>query len=350
MDGHADENAGGADMKKLLNTLYITSEGAWAHKDGANVVVDVDGAERGRAPLHLLGAIICFGQVGVSPQLMYACAEAGVCITYLGYSGRFLARVEGPISGNVLLRRAQHERTLKDPLPIARSMVAAKTANQRAVIRRQMRDYGDETGNLGLAERRLSDAARLSLNTSELEVLRGLEGEGANAYFGIFGQIIRVAGLEFKGRSRRPPLDPPNALLSFLYVLLAADCRAALESVGLDPQMGFLHRDRPGRPSLALDLMEEFRAPMADRLCLSLLNRRQIKQSDFEVKETGGVFLKEEARKTVLSAWQERKRAQMTHSFLGEKVAFGLFPYVQAQLLARHLRGDIDGYPAFIWK
>ena len=337
-------------MKKLLNTLYITSEGAWAHKEGANVVVDVDGTERGRAPLHLLGAIICFGQVGMSPQLMHACAEAGVCITYLGYSGRFLARVEGPISGNVLLRRAQHARTLNDPLPVARSMVAAKTANQRAVIRRQIRDYSDDTGDLGVAEKRLSDAARLSLNAPNLEVLRGLEGEGANAYFGIFNQMIRATNLDFNGRSRRPPLDPPNALLSFLYVLLAADFRAALESVGLDPQMGFLHRDRPGRPSLALDLMEEFRAPMADRLCLSLLNRRQIQHTDFEIKETGGVFLKEDARKTVLSAWQERKRIKITHPFLEEKLPFGLFPFVQAQLLARHLRDDIDGYPAFIWK
>ncbi len=336
-------------MKKLLNTLYVTSDGAWVHKDGANVVVSVEGAEKGRAPLHLLGAIICFGQVGVSPQLMHAAAEDGICITFLGYSGRFLARVEGPQSGNVLLRRAQHDRTLRDPLPVARAMVAAKAANQRGVIRRAIRDYGLTTP-LDLAERRLSDAARLALAALDPETLRGHEGEAANAYFGVFDSLIRVDGMAFGGRSRRPPLDAPNALLSFLYVLLTADCRAALESVGLDPQMGFLHRDRPGRASLALDLMEEFRAPLADRLCLSLLNRRQIGPRDFQHQETGAVLLSEAARKTVLTAWQDRKREVATHPFLAEKLPFGLFIHVQAQLLARHLRGELDGYPAFVWK
>lgn len=337
-------------MKKLLNTLYITSEGAWAHKEGANVVVQLEGKERGRAPLHLLGAIICFGQVGVSPQLMHACSEAGICITYLGWSGRFLARVEGPVSGNVLLRRTQHDRTLNDPLPVARAMVAAKAANQRGVLRRAIRDYGDPDGRLDSAERRLSDVARLALDAADDESLRGQEGEAAHAYFAVFANLIRAKGMAFNGRSRRPPRDAPNALLSFLYVLLAADCRAALESVGLDPQMGFLHRDRPGRASLALDLMEEFRAPLADRLCLSLINRRQIGARDFELQETGGVVLKDDARKTVLTAWQDRKRSQIEHPFLKEKLPFGLFPHVQAQLLARHLRGDLDGYPAFVWR
>lgn len=335
-------------MKKLLNTLYVTSEGAWVHKDGANVVVSVEGTEKGRAPLHLLGAIICFGQVGMSPQLMRACADEGICVTFLGWSGRFLARVEGGISGNVLLRRAQHERTARDPLPVARAIVAAKIANQRGVIRRAIRDYG-RTEPLDLAERRLSDAARLALTAPDLDQLRGQEGEGANAYFGVFGGLIRSREIGFEGRSRRPPRDAANALLSFLYVLLTADCRSALESVGLDPQMGFLHRDRPGRPSLALDLMEEFRAPLADRLCLSLLNRRQLGPRDFRHEETGGVFLTEDARKTVLTAWQARKRAPLSHAFLGEKLPFGLFIPAQAQLLARHLRGELDGYPAFIW-
>lgn len=335
-------------MKKLLNTLYVTSEGAWVHKDGANVVVSVEGTERGRAPLHLLGAIICFGQVGMSPQMMQACADDGICVTFLGWSGRFLARVEGATSGNVLLRRAQHEATARAPLPVARAIVAAKAANQRGVIRRAMRDYG-ATEALDLAERRLSDAARLALAAPDLDALRGHEGEAANAYFGVFGGLIRAQGVGFAGRSRRPPMDAANALLSFLYVLLAADCRAALESVGLDPQMGFLHRDRPGRPSLALDLMEEFRAPLADRLCLSLLNRRQLGPRDFRHEETGAVFLAEDARKTVLTAWQARKRAPLAHAFLGEKLPFGLFIHAQAQLLARHLRGELDGYPAFIW-
>lgn len=336
-------------MKKLLNTLYVTSDGAWVHKDGANVVVSIEGVEKGRAPLHLLGAIICFGQVGVSPQLMHAAAEGGICITFLGYSGRFLARVEGPVSGNVLLRRAQHDRTTRDPLPVARAIVAAKAANQRGVIRRAIRDYG-LTEPLDLAERRLSDAARLALSAPDLDTLRGHEGEAAHAYFGVFDSLIRVDGMRFQGRSRRPPLDAPNALLSFLYVLLTADCRAAAESVGLDPQMGFLHRDRPGRASLALDLMEEFRAPLADRLCLSLLNRRQIGPRDFQHQETGAVLLSEDARKTVLTAWQDRKREVATHPFLAEKLPFGLFIHVQAQLLARHLRGELDGYPAFVGK
>ncbi len=337
-------------MKKLLNTLYVTSEGAWLRRDGANVVVRVEGEERGRAPLHLLGAIVCFGQVGVSPQLMHAAAETGISITFLGWSGRFLARVEGPQSGSVLLRRAQHRRTCGDPLPVARAIVAAKAANQRGVIRRAIRDYGDKTGDLDMAERRLTAAVRAAHSAPGLDMLRGAEGEAANAYFSVFGAMIRASDMTFNGRSRRPPLDPVNALLSFLYVLLAADCRSALETVGLDPQMGFLHRDRPGRASLALDVMEEFRAPLADRVCLTLVNRRQLGPAAFRKEETGGVFLKEDARKTVLTAWQERKRTVLAHSFLNEKMPLGLFPHVQAQLLARYLRDDLDGYPAYVWK
>lgn len=337
-------------MKKLLNTLYVTTEGAWLRKDGANVVVEVEGGERGRAPLHLLGAIICFGQVGVSPQLMHAAAESGIAITYLGWSGRFLARIEGPQTGNVLLRRAQHERTRNAPLAVARAIVAAKIANQRGVIRRAIRDHRDPAGKLELAERRLSAAARAALASTDIDSLRGTEGDAANAYFAVFGNMVRVAELSFHNRSRRPPLDPVNALLSFLYVLLTADCRAAAEAAGLDPQMGFLHRDRPGRPSLAIDLMEEFRAPLADRACLTLLNRRQVGASDFRHEETGAVFLRDDARKTVLTSWQERKRTTVTHSFLSEKMPLGLVPHVQAQLLARHLRGDLDGYPAYVWR
>ncbi|MCW8843277.1 MAG: type I-C CRISPR-associated endonuclease Cas1c [Rhodobacteraceae bacterium] len=336
-------------MKKLLNTLYVTTEGAWVHKDGANVVVRIEGEERGRAPLHLLGAIVCFGQVGVSPQLMHGCAEAGVCITFLGYSGRFLARVEGPMSGNVLLRRAQHCQSRETPLPVARAMVTAKIVNQRAVLRRHKRDYGDADGCLKEADARMTRAARLVLDAQDGDLLRGLEGEAAKAYLGCFNVLIRVPDMVFEGRTRRPPMDAPNAVLSFLYTLLTADCRAALETVGLDPQMGFLHRDRPGRPSLALDLMEEFRAPVADRVCLSLLNRGQLRPKDFRKEETGAVLLTEEARKTVLGAWQDRKRTVLRHAFLGEKLPLGLCPHVQAQLLARHLRGDLEAYPSFVW-
>ncbi len=337
-------------MKKLLNTLYVTTEGAWLRKDGANVVVEAEGAERGRAPLHLLGAIVCFGQVGVSPRLMHAAAEAGIAITYLGWSGRFLARVEGPQGGNVLLRRAQHDRTRDAPLPVARAIVAAKIANQRGVIRRAIRDHGDADGALDLSERRLTAATRSALAASDLDGLRGTEGDAANAYFAVFGSLLRVGDMSFSARTRRPPRDPVNAVLSFLYVLLTADCRAAVEAAGLDPQMGFLHRDRPGRPSLALDLMEEFRAPLADRACLTLLNRRQVGRDDFRHEETGAVLLQDDARKTVLAAWQERKRAIVTHPFLSEKMPLGLVPHVQAQLLARHLRGDLDGYPAHVWR
>ncbi len=337
-------------MKRLLNTLYVTSESAWLHKDGLNVVVKVEGEERGRVPLHLLGAIVCFGQAGVSPQLMHAAAETGISITFLGWSGRFLARVEGPQSGNVLLRRAQHRLTCDNPLSVARPIVAAKAANQRSVIRRAIRDYGDGTGDLSKAERRLTAAVRAAQSAADLDTLRGTEGEAANAYFAVFGALIRTSGVAYGGRSRRPPLDPVNALLSFLYVLLAADCRSALETIGLDPQMGFLHRDRPGRASLALDIMEEFRASVADRVCLTLLNRRQIGPKDFRKEETGGFFLTEDARKTVLTAWQERKRKVLSHPFLNERMPLGLFPFVQAQLLAKFLRDDLDGYPAYIWR
>ncbi|MTI15916.1 type I-C CRISPR-associated endonuclease Cas1 [Rhodobacteraceae bacterium RKSG542] len=337
-------------MKKFLNTLYITSEGAWARKDGANIVVQVDGHTKGRVPLHLLSAVVCFGNVGLSPQLMHACSEAGISITFLSLYGKFLARVEGPVSGNVLLRRAQHKQSLEAPITVARNIVVAKIANQRSVLRRAIRDYSDESGQLAAAEARLTRAAREADNIEDLEQLRGLEGEAANAYFSVFKSLIRAPDIAFNGRSRRPPLDEANALLSFLYVLLAADCRTALESVGLDPQMGFLHADRPGRASLALDLMEEFRAPLADRVCLSLINRRQISSKDFQREETGAVLLKEDSRKVVLEAWQERKRTALIHPFLEEQMALGLFPFMQAQLLARHLRGDLDGYPSFIWR
>ena len=346
-------------MKKLLNTLYVTSPGAWLRKDGQNVVVEIDGAERGRAPAHLLGQIVCFGQVSVSPPLMSFCAEGGISISFLSYYGRFLARVEGPQSGNVLLRRAQHRRTEDEltALSVAQAVVAAKTANQRGVVRRALRDHGADMATearerLDEAERRLSDVARLALSAETLDILRGLEGEAASAYFHIFNDLIRHPdpAFAFTHRSRRPPRDAVNAILSFLYVLLAQDCRAAAETHGLDPQMGFLHRDRPGRMSLALDLMEEFRAPMADRLCLSLINRRQVAPSGFRCEETGGVFLDDATRTTLLEAWQERKRTTLRHVFFDKTVPLGLIPQLQAQLLARHLRGELDGYPAYFWR
>lgn len=346
-------------MKRLLNTIYVTSEGAWLRKDGANVVVEMDGEERGRAPLHMLDGIVSFGRAGGSPALMAACAEAGITLSYLEPNGRFLARVEGIRTGNVLLRRTQYRVAddLHRKTPIVRAIVTAKTANQRAVVRRALRDHGETlatstTETLATAERRLTDIGRRALATSDIDSLRGLEGEAGLTYFGIFSTLIRVpdAAFTFRGRSRRPPLDRVNALLSFLYAILGHDCRSALETHGLDPQVGFLHTDRPGRASLALDLMEELRPVMADRLTLSLINRRQLGATDFVVEEAGGVRLTDEARKRVLVAWQERKRDELRHPFLGEPIPLGLVASVQAQLLARHLRGDLDGYPAFVWK
>jgi CRISPR-associated protein Cas1 len=346
-------------VRRLLNTIYVTSEDGWLRKDGANLVVEVDGVERGRAPLHLLDGIVSFGRAGASPALLAACAEVGMTVSYLSPNGRFLARLEGSRSGNVLLRRTQF-RIADDPVRkvmIVRGIVAAKAANQRAVVRRALRDHG-EAMPLGArdalieAERRLTDTARRTLVAGSVDALRGIEGEAALVYFGIFDHLVRIDGSEFRfrGRSRRPPLDRLNALLSFLYAMLGHDCRSALEAHGLDPQVGFLHADRPGRAGLALDLMEELRPVLADRLALSLINRRQVAPGDFIVEETGGVRLKDDARKSVLVAWQERKRDALRHPFLGETVVLGLLPNIQAQLMARHLRGDLDGYPGFIWK
>lgn len=348
-------------MKKLLNTLYVTSLGAGLRKDGENVVVEVEGAERGRVPLHLLGGLVAFGSTWASPALMQACAAGGIGMVFLDRNGRFQARVEGPVAGNVLLRRAQYR--VSDDLDggaadIAAGLVAGKVANQRAVLLRSLRDHGAggdpaDVAALAAACDRLAVVLRgLARPGQTMDRLRGLEGEAGNVYFSVFDRLIRSpdAELRFRGRSRRPPLDAVNALLSFLYTLLVHDCRSALESVGLDPAVGFLHRDRPGRPSLALDLMEELRPVLADRLALSLLNRRQLRARDFRFADGGAVLLTDDARKLVLTAWQERKREERQHPFLGEKAALGLVPHLQAQLLARHLRGDLDAYPPWLWK
>ena len=346
-------------MHRHLNTLYVSTENAWLRKDGENVVVRIEGAERGRAPLHLLGGIVCFGAVGVSPALMGHCAELGVRISFMGRNGRFLARVEGPVSGNVLLRRAQY-RIADDPeasMALIRNLVAGKISNQRTVLRRALRDHAarmtDETrGRLEETGRRLKDVIRRTVRPDSANALRGLEGEAARLYYGTFGDLVRREDtvFAFSRRSRRPPLDPMNALLSFLYALLANDCRSALETTGLDPAVGFLHRERPGRPSLALDLMEELRPVVADRVALSLVNRRQLGAADFDTAVSGAVSLSDEARKTVLSTYQERKRTELMHPFLKDKTTLGLTPFIQATLLARRLRGDLDGYPPFVWR
>lgn len=344
-------------MKKLLNTIYVTTEGAGIRKDGENLVVEIDGAEKGRVPLHMLASVVVFGGIYLSPALMQACAANGITIVLLDRSGRFQARIEGPVTGNVLLRRAQYKAS-DQPEEIVRSLVMGKVANQRSVLMRAIRDYGgehtpDQSAALADATQRMSHILRkVEASTGDTDALRGAEGEAAALYFGVFPHLIRSPDAEFafRGRSRRPPLDPTNALLSFLYTLLTHDCRAAAESVGLDPAVGFLHRDRPGRPSLALDLMEELRPVLADRLALSLINRRQLRAGDFERRDGGAVLLGDEGRKTVLTAWQERKKEERQHPFLGESVPHGLVPYLQALLLARHLRGDLDAYPPWFWK
>lgn len=346
-------------MRRQLNTVYVTTEGAWLRKEGANIVMEVEGEIRARLPAHMLEGLVCFGRVLVSPPLLGYCAEQGICVSYLSPNGKFLARVEGPVSGNVLLRREQYRRSddASGCAAIVRNLLLGKVHNERAVIARGLRDYGNElTGNgrekMEYAAKRLKRITTRLMADSSIDVLRGLEGEAAQAYFGVLDHLIRVqdTSMRFSGRSRRPPRDAVNALLSFLYTLLTHDCRSVLETVGLDPAVGFLHRDRPGRPSLALDLVEEFRSFLADRLALSLINRRQVSAVDFVQVDNGAVLMKEDARKTVLTAYQERKREPLRHAFLDEKIEIGLFPAIQAQLLARHLRGDLDAYPPFLWK
>lgn len=344
-------------MKQHLNTLFITLEGAWLAKDGQAVEVRHEKETKLRVPLQNLDGIVCLGwDISASAQLMAACAEAGVTLSFCSPHGKFLAAATGFTSGNVLLRREQYRRAddLSSCALIARNMIAAKIANSRTSLLRALRDRPDAPGTLQLqtTARYLGNRIATVACETSLDTVRGIEGDAAAAYFDVFQQLITVDDPCFmmKGRSRRPPLDPVNALLSFLYALLGHDCRSALAAAGLDAAVGFLHRDRPGRPSLALDLMEELRPVLADRTALALLNRRQLAASDFETRENGAVFLREASRKKVLVEWQERKREELVHPYLQEKVTWGLVPHLQARLLARHLRGDLDAYPAFLWK
>jgi CRISP-associated protein Cas1 len=344
-------------VKKLLNTLFVTTQGAYLAKDGETVLVRIEKENRLRIPIHTLGGIVCFGQVSASPALMGLCGDRDVLLSFLTENGRFLARVQGPVSGNVKLRREQY-RLADDPEAAARvsgAIVSAKIANSRNVLARALRDRPEAGNTAALSEtirhqgHLLQESRRRSV---DVDTVRGWEGEAARAYFAVFDQLItrQKVDFRFEKRTRRPPLDNVNALLSFVYTLLVHDVTGALESVGLDPQVGFLHRDRPGRPGLALDLMEELRAYLGDRLILSLINRQQVKPGGFERTETGAVIMSADTRKTLLVAYQERKREEIRHPFLGEQIAIGLIPFVQALLLARHLRGDMNAYPPFIWK
>ena len=343
-------------MKQLLNTLFVTTQGSYLCQKGDTVLVRVESEDKLRVPIHTLGSIVCFGQVSCSPFLMGLCGERDVTLSFLTENGRFLARVHGPVRGNVLLRREQYRQAddLHCSASVAKSIVIAKIANCRNVLLRATRDRPDNENNSKLT--RASSLLGNLLDELEhplhLDMIRGKEGEGAKVYFDVFDHLITTNKTDFflKNRNRRPPLDNMNALLSFLYTILVHDIESALETVGIDPAVGFLHRDRPGRPSLALDLMEEFRPYLADRLALSLINRQQIKPNGFKKTETGAVMMDDDTRKTVLVAWQKRKQEEITHPFLNEKVQIGLLPYIQALLLARYLRGDLKGYPPFLAK
>jgi len=343
-------------MKQLLNTLYVTTQGAYLAQDGEAVAVRMEHETKLRVPIHTLDSIVCFGNVSCSPFLMGLCGENGVVLAFLTEHGRFLARVEGPVSGNVLLRREQYRWADREECAaaVARAVVTGKIANCRTVLQRALRDYPDGAGvgDLERAARRLGNLVETVAATTGLEEIRGHEGDAARVYFGVFDHLITASKEDFffRGRNRRPPLDNINALLSFLYTLLVHDAVAALEGVGLDPAVGYLHLDRPGRPSLGLDLVEELRPVVADRLALSLVNRRQVQASGFRKTEAGGVVMDDATRKEVLTAYQKRKQEEILHPFLQERVAFGLTPHVQAMLLARFIRGDLDGYPSFVWK
>lgn len=343
-------------MRHLLNTLFVTSDDIYLSLEGENVVANRDKNIIARYPLHTLSGILCFSYAGASPALMGACAEREINLSFCSPRGKFLARVCGESSGNVLLRRTQY-RAADNPgrsCGIARNMIFGKVYNARWSIERTRRDHslrvdGDSLAN---TSKQLYGLLSQIKEVTSAEELRGLEGVGASAYFGVFDQMILgdKDTFIFRGRNRRPPLDAVNALLSFAYSLLANDCAASLESVGLDSYVGFLHRDRPGRSSLALDLMEELRPCMADRFVLTLINNRMVKASDFLYTESGAVLLTDDGRRIFLKNWQERKKEMLTHPYLGEKLPWGLVPHIQALLLARYLRSDLDAYPPFLWK
>ena len=343
-------------MKKLLNTLYVTSENSYLSLDGENIVILDEQKEIGRLPLHNLEGIVSFGYRGTSPALMGACAERNISLCYLTPQGKFLARISGKTKGNVVLRQQQYDssRDAQISLEIARSCILGKVYNARWVLERAVRDHSlqIEVDQVKKAAEFLRDSLKRIRGSESKEQLRGYEGEAASIYFGVLDQLIlqQKKDFAFHGRSKRPPMDNVNALLSFVYTLLTNTITSALETVGLDPYVGYLHTDRPGRASLSLDLIEELRPVLADRFVLSLINKRIVNGKNFSKKENGAVLMDDELRKRVLTEWQNKKKEIITHPYLNEKVEWGMVPYVQAMLLARYLWGDLDGYPVFMWK
>lgn len=343
-------------MRRLLNTLYITTPDAYLSLDGENVVVLKDSCVLLRVPLHNLEAITSFGYSGASPALMGACAKRQIALSFITNSGRFLASIVGEKYGNVVLRRTQYRYADDEEIctRIARNMLIGKLHNGRWILERATRDHPMRVDN-----ERIKDASAAMANSIKslvdaqcVDSLRGIEGDAATAYFSVFDELIlqNKSVFFFNNRNRRPPKDRVNAMLSLAYSLLTSEAASALDSVGLDPFVGFLHKDRPGRRSLALDLIEELRSVFADRFVLNLINNRQIQGDDFIEKESGAILLRDDSRRTFLAAWQAKKQEIIKHPYLDEKIEWGLVPYVQAQLLARFLRGDLDDYPPFLWK
>lgn len=335
-------------MKKLLNTLYVMSENGYLGLDGEKEV--------GKVPLHNLEGIVSFGYRGTSPALMGACADRNISLCYLTPQGKFLARVTGKTRGNVILRDRQYtsSKDEKRSLEISKNCISGKVYNARWVLERAIRDHAMQIDKerVKVASLQLKTFLQYIQNAESKEQLRGYEGEAASIYFSVFDELIlqQKKDFFFHGRSKRPPMDNVNAMLSFVYTLLTNQITSALESVGLDPCVGYLHTERPGRASLALDLIEEFRAVYADRFVLSLINKKIVNKKNFTKKENGAVLMDDDSRKKLLMEWQNKKKEVITHPFLKEKVEWGMVPYVQAMLLARYLRGDLDGYPAFLWK
>lgn len=344
-------------MKKILNTLFVTTDSAYLKLDGENIVVSNKDEEIGRYPLHILQTIVCFSYAGATPALMGACAERGVGVSFCTPRGKFLARIANQSNGNVLLRKKQYiySEDLEKSLQIAKMMIVAKIYNSRQSVERTIRDNGlrVKVEDLKSVSNYLKESYLSAYEASDLDSLRGIEGNSASAYFSIFNELILnndKKTFTFKSRNRRPPLDPVNALLSFAYSLLANDCASAAESVGLDSYVGFMHRDKPGRKSLSLDLMEELRPCFADRFVLSIINNRIVNNADFDYLESGAVGLNDKGRKKFLEHWQKRKQDEIKHPYLNEKMQWGMIPYVQSLLFARYIRGDMNEYPPFFWK